>query len=74
VKRYLVSAEVADQLHWSVRKVQDMSRRGLIPYVRIGGTRPYLHDPDQLDAWLAGAELEIVDLPRGGRLVRAKAS
>jgi excisionase family DNA binding protein len=68
--RYLVTEEVAELLRQSVRSVQEKTARGEIPHTRIAGMRRTLYVPDELYAWLAGGDLETVDLPRGGRLVR----
>jgi hypothetical protein len=36
--------------------------------------RRCLFDPNELKAWMDGAELERVDLPHGGRVVRPRSS
>ncbi len=71
--RYLVAEEVAQLLRRSVRAVHELTRTGTIPHRRLAGQRRCLFIPDELEAWLDGAELEHVDLADGGRVVRPKA-
>jgi excisionase family DNA binding protein len=62
---YLTVEQVAKRLHLSTRAVHERTRLAKIPHRRIGGTRRCLFVPEELDAWLNGAELEVVELARG---------
>jgi hypothetical protein len=57
-------------LRVSTRSVAELTRTARVPYRRLPGTRRCLFTPAELEAWLDGAELEVVDLGRGGRIVR----
>jgi excisionase family DNA binding protein len=70
--RYLTTEEAADVLRCSLRTVQALIADGAIPHRKIGGMRRVLIPPDELEQALAGASLETVELPRGGRVVRVK--
>jgi excisionase family DNA binding protein len=72
VSRFLTTEETADMLRCSLRTVQQLVADGQIPSRRIVGMRRVLIPPDELEQALAGAELETVELPRGGRVVRVK--
>jgi excisionase family DNA binding protein len=69
---YLTTEEAAGVLRCSLRTVQQLVADGAIPYRKIAGMRRVLIPPEELDQALAGAPLETVDLPRGGRVVRVK--
>lgn len=69
---YLVVEDVAQLLHVSKRTVHELTRTGAIPHRRIGGTRRCLFVRAELDQWLDGAELDVDDLPNGGRIVKPK--
>jgi excisionase family DNA binding protein len=71
-RQLLHVADVAALLGLSPWTVRDKARRHLLPHSKPAGCRDILFDETQLDAWLAGAPLEAVKLPRGGRVVRAK--
>src|SRR5215203_6114917 len=66
---YLVVADVAERLRCSTRTVHELTRTCSIPHRRLPGTRRCLFRPDELEAWEDGAPLNVVELPRGGRLV-----
>jgi len=70
--RYLTTEEAADVLRCSLRTVQQLVADAAIPSRRIAGMRRVLIPPDELEQALAGAPLETVELPRGGRVVRVK--
>jgi excisionase family DNA binding protein len=70
--RFLTTEETADVLRCSLRTVQQLVADGAIPHRKVAGMRRVLIPPDELEQALAGAELETVDLPRGGRVVRIK--
>jgi hypothetical protein len=71
---YLLVEDVGDRYGLSRRSVHELTRLAKIPHRVLPGTRRILFEPDWLDAWADGAELERVDLPHGGRIVRPKAS
>lgn len=56
----------------SRRTIHEYTRRDEIPHRVLPHGRRCLFDPDELRAWMDGAELERVDLPHGGRIVRTK--
>src|SRR3954471_10997578 len=69
---FLTVEDIAELLHCSRRSVHELTRTGRIPHRRIEGTRRCLFVPDELDAWLDGAELKVLETPRGGRVVRPR--
>jgi hypothetical protein len=70
---YLHVDEVAERYGNSTRWVHELARCYLIPHRRLPGTRRVLFLLPELEAWEEGAELEVVELPRKGRIVRPKA-
>ena len=69
---YLLVEGVAELLGCSIRTVHERARLGEIPHRRPPGARRLLFLEPELRAWLDGAGLERVELPRGGRVVRLK--
>jgi excisionase family DNA binding protein len=69
---YLTVETVAERLHVSRRVVHEWTRTLAIPHRRLPGTRRCLFVEAELEAWETGAELEVVEGPRGGRVVRPK--
>ncbi len=67
---FLAVQDVAAHLRCSVRSVHELTRCGEIPHRKFPGSRRCLFRVDELEAWEDGAPLEVVDLPRGGRIVR----
>ena len=67
---FLTAPEVAQRLRCSLRTIHELSRRDEIPVRRMPGSRRLLFSEQDLDQWENGAPLEVVELPRGGRLVR----
>ena len=67
---YLVTTEVAELMRCSVRTVHELTRRRAIPHRRVPGTRRCLFVESELREWLNGAELDIIELPASGRVVR----
>jgi excisionase family DNA binding protein len=67
---YLLVEDVARLLGCSVRTVHERTRLAEIPHRRPPGTRRCLFLADELRDWLDGAQLELVELARGGRVVR----
>ena len=68
--RFLTVADIAELLHCSPRTIHELTRTCCIPHRRIEGTRRCLFVPDEVDAWVDGAELYVSETPRGGRVVR----
>ncbi len=69
---YLLVEDVAARLRCSRRTVHELTRTNAIPHRRLPGGRRCLFREDELDAWEDGAPLEVVELARGGRVVRPK--
>jgi excisionase family DNA binding protein len=67
---YLLVEEVARMLRCSTRSVHELTRRREIPHRRLPGTRRCLFSAADIAAWMDGAPLEVVELPRNGRVVR----
>ena len=67
---YMLVADVAERLHVAPSTVHEWARTGGIPHRKLAGSRRLLFLPSDLEAWEAGASLELVELPRGGRIVR----
>ena len=68
---FLTAEEVSARLRCSLRTVHELSRRNEIPLRRLPGTRRLLFPLIDIQAWEEGAPLEVIELPRGGRSVRA---
>jgi excisionase family DNA binding protein len=68
----LTVADIAKLLHCSLRTVHELTRTSRIPHRRIEGTRRCLFAPAEVNAWLDGAELQVTETVRGGRVVRPK--
>lgn len=71
---YLLVEDVAERLRCSTRSVHELTRTSAIPHRRLPGGRRCLFLEDELAAWEGGAPLEVVELARGGRVVKPKAS
>jgi excisionase family DNA binding protein len=69
---YLIVEEVAVRLRMSKASVHELTRTGAIPHRRLPGARRCLFLECELEAWEAGGELELRELPRGGRIVAVK--
>ena len=69
---YLLVEDVMERHHCSARTVHELTRLGQIPHRKLPGSRRCLFLETELVAWEAGAELEVRQLPRGGRVVRPK--
>lgn len=72
VAPFLLVADVAVLLGCSSRTIHERTRLCEIPHRKPPGARRCLFLEDELRAWLDGAVLEVVELPRGGRVVRPK--
>jgi hypothetical protein len=69
---YLFVEDVAARLRCSTRKIHEFTRTAAIPHRRLPGSRRCLFVEAELEAWEAGAALEIRELRGGGRIVRPK--
>jgi excisionase family DNA binding protein len=69
---YMLVEDVAELLACSKRTVHERARLGEIPHRRPPGARRLLFVEAEVRAWLDGADLERVELPRGGRVVRPR--
>ena len=68
---FLTARAVSARLRCSLRTVHELSRRNEIPLRQLPGTRRLLFPLIDIQAWEEGALLEVIELPRGGRIVRA---
>lgn len=57
---------------WSKWTLYELVRRGEFPHRKLPGRRELLFPLADLEAFENGAELEVVKLPRGGRICRPK--
>lgn len=71
VTQFLTTEDVAQRYGISRRTIHELTRSGRIPHRILPGTRRCLFDEQSLAQWEDGAELERVDLPNGGRIIRA---
>jgi hypothetical protein len=70
---YLDVQAVGTRYGYSVWTIYEKARLCLIPHRKHPGGRKLLFSGPELDAWDNGAvDLEIIKLPRGGRIVRPK--
>jgi hypothetical protein len=67
---YLTVEDVGQRYHASARTIREWARLHQVPHLRRSNSRRLLFLPSELDAFDAGAELETVTLPGGGRRVR----
>jgi hypothetical protein len=70
---FLTVPEVAARYRAEVNWVHKQTRKTdppAIPHLKRPGMRGVLFPLEDLDAWDAGAPLEVVQLPDGGRRVR----
>jgi excisionase family DNA binding protein len=66
---YLLVEDVAERLRCSTRTVYELTRLSAIPHRTLPGSRRCLFRIDELEASENGSALQVVDLPRGGRVV-----
>ena len=71
---FLTVVEVAERLRCSVRSVHELARTNRIPHRKMPGTRRLLFRVEELLLWEDGAELEVIERPPGGRVVRPRHS
>jgi hypothetical protein len=68
----LLVEDVAARLHCSARTIHELTRTLAIPHRRLPGSRRCLFLVAELEAWEDGAELEVRELGRGGRIIRPR--
>jgi excisionase family DNA binding protein len=66
----LVAEEAAGLLRMSLRTLHELTRTGGVPHRKLPGSRRCLFVSSELEQWMNGAGLEVVELGRGGRIVR----
>lgn len=74
VSPYLLVEDVAARHRCSTRSVHELTRLRAIPHRKLPGSRRCLFLEHELAAWENGAALEVVELPRGGRVVKPAAA
>ena len=67
---FLLVEEVADRLRCSTRTIHELTRTHAIPHFKRPGSRRCLFREDWLAAWESGADIDVVEQDRGGRVVR----
>ena len=67
---YLHAEDIVELLGCSGRTVGEFTRKNQIPHRKPPGGRRCLFLLDEITAWIDGAELEVVELERGGRIVK----
>jgi hypothetical protein len=67
---YLLVEDVAERLRCSTRSIHELTRSCTIPHRKLPGSRRCLFLASELEMWESGAQLEAVELPRGGRVVK----
>lgn len=70
---YRGTEHIAALLDFSIRTVHELTRNDAIPCRRLPGMRRILFDESEVAAWVDGAELEVIETPAGGKVVRPKA-
>ena len=71
--RVLVSEEVAVLLRCSLRTVHELACKRDVPHFKLLGSRRCLFQREELEAWESGADLDVLELRHGGRVVRTLA-
>ncbi len=69
---YITVETVAERYDCSIRSIHELTRSKRIPHRRLPGTRRCLFVLAELDAYDAGAELEVQEMGAGGRIVTPK--
>jgi excisionase family DNA binding protein len=67
----MTASEAASVLKISLRTLHELARTRRIPHRRLAGQRRLYFREDELELWLDGCELEVVELGRG-RVVRPR--
>lgn len=71
---FLFVQDVMVRLDCSERTVHELTRTLAIPHRKLPGAKRLLFLLSELEAWEDGAELEVIQRARGGRVVRPKGS
>jgi excisionase family DNA binding protein len=69
MRHYLRTPEAAEYLRCSIRTLAEKTRTNAVPHRKIRGTRACLFVAEELDAWIDGAALEVVN-DNGSKIVR----
>ncbi len=70
---FLTVEEVAELLRTSPRVIHERTRLRQIPHRRLPGTRRCLFVREEVELYVTDQpDLEIIELDRGGRIVRPK--
>jgi excisionase family DNA binding protein len=64
-ERWFSAKDAAAYVGRSPRVIHELTRTKRIPHRRVDGLRGYLFRSGDLDAWLAGAQLEAVEVSDG---------
>lgn len=70
---FLSTHEVAVLLRCSTRTIHELTRSRRIPHRRPPGTRRCLFLKEEIELWLDGASLEVLELASDGRAVTVEA-
>jgi excisionase family DNA binding protein len=57
----------AEYIGKSLRTLHGLAAAGEIPHRQPPGSRGLLFDPDEIDAWINGAPLEVLHVDRNGK-------
>jgi hypothetical protein len=71
---FLLVEDVAEREQCSTRTIYEWARLAEIPHLKRSGSNRLLFRLDWLEEWDQGAELVIEERPRGGRIVRPRAT
>jgi hypothetical protein len=69
---YIGVEQVAERYLVSPYTIHERARLHELPHRKLPGSRRLLFLPGDLDRFDDGCELEVVELPRGGRIVRPR--
>jgi hypothetical protein len=69
---FLLVEDVAERYRCHTRTIHERTRLNQIPHFKPPGARRCFFREDWLEAHEGGAELEVIEQPRGGRVVRPK--
>lgn len=67
---YLTTKECAERLRTSERSIHGLTSARAIPHRKLRGQRRLLFLDSELDAWLAGSDLETIEKQDGSVIVR----
>lgn len=58
MRKLLSDKETADYTGLSLWSINELRRRGQIPYIKLPGIRKYFYDQSVIDKWLEGLQNE----------------